>query len=132
MACPVQVDNCSYTARLGSRKWAPRFDYIFDQQARHFTMQLLKAAWGMCRAPCQCACQLTFRVLEHPLSQAVSPLQAYTAIDEGQQLDEEAFQQFQRDPVHQVSLTALLKYGTPNHACTAPTHLDDSVLAFDH
>lgn len=29
------VDNCSYTARLGSRKWAPRFDYIFDQQVRH-------------------------------------------------------------------------------------------------
>lgn len=28
------VDNCSYTARLGSRKWAPRFDYIFDQQVR--------------------------------------------------------------------------------------------------
>ncbi len=27
-----QVDNCSYTARLGSRKWAPRFDYILDQQ----------------------------------------------------------------------------------------------------
>merc|ERR1711927_60025 len=27
------VDNCSYTARLGSRKWAPRFDYIFDQQS---------------------------------------------------------------------------------------------------
>lgn len=26
------VDNCSYTARLGSRKWAPRFDYILDQQ----------------------------------------------------------------------------------------------------
>lgn len=26
------VDNCSTTARLGSRKWAPRFDYIFDQQ----------------------------------------------------------------------------------------------------
>ena len=25
------VDNCSYTARLGSRKWAPRIDYIFDQ-----------------------------------------------------------------------------------------------------
>jgi ketol-acid reductoisomerase len=56
------VDNCSYTARLGSRKWAPRFDYIFDQQA-------------------------------------------YTAIDEGQQLDEEAFQQFQRDPVHQAMAT---------------------------
>jgi len=27
------VDNCSYTARLGSRKWAPRFDYILQQQA---------------------------------------------------------------------------------------------------
>lgn len=25
------VDNCSTTARLGSRKWAPRFDYIFSQ-----------------------------------------------------------------------------------------------------
>jgi len=27
------VDNCSYTARLGSRKWAPRIDYILEQQA---------------------------------------------------------------------------------------------------
>ncbi|RAP24632.1 ketol-acid reductoisomerase [Candidatus Marinamargulisbacteria bacterium SCGC AG-343-K17] len=27
------VDNCSTTARLGSRKWAPRFDYNFTQQA---------------------------------------------------------------------------------------------------
>ncbi len=26
------VDNCSTTARLGSRKWAPRFDYIIRQQ----------------------------------------------------------------------------------------------------
>ncbi len=26
------VDNCSRTARLGSRKWAPRFDYILRQQ----------------------------------------------------------------------------------------------------
>ena len=25
------VDNCSTTARLGARKWAPRFDYIFAQ-----------------------------------------------------------------------------------------------------
>lgn len=30
------VDNCSYTARLGSRKWAPRFDYIFEQQVGCF------------------------------------------------------------------------------------------------
>ncbi|KAL3509200.1 hypothetical protein ACH5RR_028601 [Cinchona calisaya] len=27
------VDNCLTTARLGSRKWAPRFDYILTQQA---------------------------------------------------------------------------------------------------
>ena len=27
------VDNCSTTARLGSRKWAPRFDYIITEQA---------------------------------------------------------------------------------------------------
>merc|ERR1712166_362023 len=27
------VDNCSTTARLGSRKWAPRFDYLLSQQA---------------------------------------------------------------------------------------------------
>ncbi|XAR72558.1 Ketol-acid reductoisomerase [Bertholletia excelsa] len=27
------VDNCSTTARLGSRKWAPRLDYILTQQA---------------------------------------------------------------------------------------------------
>jgi ketol-acid reductoisomerase len=27
------VDNCSVTARLGARKWAPRFDYALTQQA---------------------------------------------------------------------------------------------------
>ncbi len=27
------IDNCSITARLGARKWAPRFDYILKQQA---------------------------------------------------------------------------------------------------
>jgi ketol-acid reductoisomerase len=27
------VDSCSYTARLGSRKWAPRFDYLLEQNA---------------------------------------------------------------------------------------------------
>ena len=26
------IDNCSTTARLGARKWAPRFDYILSQQ----------------------------------------------------------------------------------------------------
>jgi ketol-acid reductoisomerase len=27
------VDNCSMTAKLGSRKWAPQFDYRLEQQA---------------------------------------------------------------------------------------------------
>ena len=27
------VDNCSTTARLGSRKWGPRFDYLITEQA---------------------------------------------------------------------------------------------------
>jgi ketol-acid reductoisomerase len=27
------VDNCSITARLGSRKWAPRFDYAMVQES---------------------------------------------------------------------------------------------------
>ena len=27
------VDNCSTTARLGARKWAPRFDYLLTQIA---------------------------------------------------------------------------------------------------
>jgi len=27
------IDNCSTTARLGARKWAPRFDYILTQLA---------------------------------------------------------------------------------------------------
>jgi ketol-acid reductoisomerase len=27
------VDNCSTTACLGSRKWAPRFDYLLTQRA---------------------------------------------------------------------------------------------------
>jgi ketol-acid reductoisomerase len=27
------VDNCSTTARLGARKWAPRFDYLLTQEA---------------------------------------------------------------------------------------------------
>ncbi|GKC83487.1 ketol-acid reductoisomerase, chloroplastic-like protein [Tanacetum coccineum] len=26
------VDNCSTTARLGSRKWTPRFEYYLTQQ----------------------------------------------------------------------------------------------------
>jgi len=27
------VDNCSHTARLGARRWAPRYDYLLEQNA---------------------------------------------------------------------------------------------------
>jgi ketol-acid reductoisomerase len=27
------IDNCSTTARLGARRWGPRFDYNITQQA---------------------------------------------------------------------------------------------------
>ena len=43
------VDNCSYTARLGSRKWAPRFDYILEQQVCVRCPEGI--VWGQ-RGPC--------------------------------------------------------------------------------
>lgn len=53
------VDNCSTTARLGSRKWAPRFDHILRQQT-------------------------------------------FTALDQGNQVDEELFDNFIHSDIHQV------------------------------
>lgn len=53
------VDNCSTTARLGSRKWAPRFDYMLQQQA-------------------------------------------YTALDQGAQVDEALFDNFVHSDIHQA------------------------------
>jgi ketol-acid reductoisomerase len=53
------VDNCSTTARLGTRKWASRFDYILTQQA-------------------------------------------FTALDSGVQVDEELFDDFIKNDIHQV------------------------------
>jgi len=53
------VDNCSFTAKTGSRKWAPRFDYILEQLA-------------------------------------------YTAVDNGNPVDEELISQFENNPVHEA------------------------------
>jgi len=53
------VDNCSTTARLGTRKWGPRFDHIFMQQT-------------------------------------------FTALDQGNQVDEELFDEFMNNDIHQV------------------------------
>jgi ketol-acid reductoisomerase len=53
------VDNCSTTARLGTRKWGPRFDYILTQQT-------------------------------------------FTALDQGNQVDEELFDNFVHNDIHGV------------------------------
>jgi ketol-acid reductoisomerase len=53
------IDNCSTTARLGARKWAPRFDYILMQQA-------------------------------------------FTAIDQGNQVDEQLMDNFVNNNIHQA------------------------------
>ena len=71
------VDNCSYTARLGSRKWAPRFDYILDQQA-------------------------------------------YVALDQNLDLNQEYLQQFLSDPVHKVRLRQDFSYVPPDILNTHP------------
>ena len=69
------VDNCSYTARLGSRKWAPRFDYILQQQA-------------------------------------------YVAYDQNEDLGTQAFADFIKDPVHDVSCPSLC----PKSCDASPQH----------
>lgn len=56
------VDNCSTTARLGTRKWGPRFDHILMQQT-------------------------------------------FTALDQGNQVDEELFDDFLNNDIHQVLAT---------------------------
>ena len=56
------VDNCSTTARLGTRKWGPSFDYILSQQT-------------------------------------------FTALDQGNQVDEELFDNFMHNNIHQVLAT---------------------------
>ena len=55
------IDNCSTTARLGARKWAPRFDYNLRQQA-------------------------------------------YTELQNGQQVNQELVQSFKSHPVHAAFL----------------------------
>ena len=45
------VDNCSYTARLGSRKWAPRFDYILEQQVASLPLPFMQRIAPVCQCP---------------------------------------------------------------------------------
>ena len=53
------VDNCSVTARLGARKWAPKFHYMLEEEV-------------------------------------------YPAIDSGAPADEDIFNKFMNNPIHDV------------------------------
>lgn len=55
------VDNCSTTARLGSRKWAPRFDYMYNQ----LTFPALQSGQAADKV-------LVDKFLNHPIHQAVN------------------------------------------------------------
>lgn len=58
------VDNCSTTARLGSRKWAPRFDYAIYEEA------MPQVAAGEDR-------QLVEQFLNHPVHEVLGVLAQY-------------------------------------------------------
>ncbi|MDA3950447.1 MAG: ketol-acid reductoisomerase [Spirochaeta sp.] len=60
------VDNCSTTARLGARKWAPRFDYLLSQLA--YTAVDAGTAADTSRITA---------FIEHPVHEAVGTLLEY-------------------------------------------------------
>ena len=72
------VDNCSFTAKTGSRKWAPRFDYILEQLA-------------------------------------------YTAVDNGQAIDENLIKEFETHSVHQAVEECCKLRPPVDISCTAET-----------
>jgi len=55
------VDNCSTTARLGARKWAPRYDYLLMQQA--------EPVWARGKGEDQ---ELWERFMQHPVHAALA------------------------------------------------------------
>jgi len=79
------VDNCSFTAKTGSRKWAPRFDYILEQLA-------------------------------------------YTAVDNGKDVDADLIADFQNHKVHEA-VTACCELRPPvDISCTAETSTKEIVI----
>lgn len=83
------VDNCSTTARLGSRKWAPRFDYIFDQVT----------------PPPAPPCPLPLSTLlpsSHPRHRTRSIQIAYPALDANKPADPKQIEAFKANSVHKA------------------------------
>lgn len=60
------VDNCSTTARLGSRKWAPRFDYLISQ----LVFPAVEEGKGIKQ-------DIVQAFVNHPVHEAVTTLLAY-------------------------------------------------------
>lgn len=79
------VDNCSFTAKTGSRKWAPRFDYILEQLA-------------------------------------------YTAIDNGQAVNDDLISDFENHRVHQAVEECCKLRPTVDISCTAETSTKEIVI----
>jgi ketol-acid reductoisomerase len=79
------VDNCSFTAKTGSRKWAPRFDYILEQLA-------------------------------------------YTAVDNGQAVNQELIKDFEVHTVHQAIEECCKLRPSVDISCTAETSTKEIVI----
>ena len=80
------VDNCSFTAKTGSRKWAPRFDYILEQLA-------------------------------------------YTAVDNGNEVDMDLISAFQEHKVHLAVEECCKLRPSVDISCTMETSTKEIVIA---
>ena len=79
------VDNCSFTAKTGSRKWAPRFDYILEQLA-------------------------------------------YTAVDNGKEVDADLIEAFKVHSVHDAVEECCKLRPPVDISCTADTSTKEIVI----
>ena len=109
------VDNCSYTARLGSRKWAPRFDYVLDQQVGGAGGVRVRGlvdvsvaggvGGGVSGSDLDAWVSLLDALHTSPCGLLPPPapppaVQAYVAVDAGKAPSPETIQAFKSHPVH--------------------------------
>ncbi|CAI5968213.1 unnamed protein product [Closterium sp. NIES-65] len=97
------VDNCSTTARLGSRKWAPRFDYNLSQQA-FVAVDNNTPAFVAVDNNTPVNASIITPSHSHPLPPTHSLLiprhQAFVAVDNNTPVDASIIAAFKSDPVH--------------------------------
>jgi len=61
------IDNCSTTARLGARKWAPRLDYMYQQNINNCITTYIKNSSDIEE-------EFDKLFLSHPIHNAISKL----------------------------------------------------------